>query len=69
MVMLSIQYTDMFFCLFVFRFCRAALMAYEGSQTRGPIRAIVASLHYSHSKAGSELHLQPTPQVMATPDS
>ena len=31
-------------------------MAYEGSQTRGPIGAVAGSL-YSHSNAGSELHL------------
>ena len=30
--------------------------------------AIAASLHHSHSNSGSESHLQPTPQLMATPD-
>ena len=32
-------------------------MAYGGSQARGPIGAIVAGLHHSHSDAGSELCL------------
>ena len=36
---------------------RAAPAAYGGSQARGPIRAVVASLHQSHSNARSELHL------------
>ena len=35
---------------------------------RGQIRAATASLHHSHSHEGSELHLRPTPQFMATPD-
>jgi len=46
----------------------AAPVAYGGSQARGPIRAIAASLHQSHSNAGSLPHLQPTPQLTATPD-
>ena len=43
-------------------------MAYGGSQARGLIRAVATSLHHSHSDAGSELHLQPTPQLTATPN-
>ena len=43
---------------------KAVLVAYGSSQLRGPIG--VASLH--HSNAGSEPCLQPTPQLMATPD-
>ena len=43
-------------------------MAYGSSQARGWIRAVAASLHHSHRNAGSELHLQPTPQLMAIPD-
>ena len=39
----------------------AAPMAYGGSQARGQIRAVVASLHHSHSNLGSELHLQSIP--------
>ena len=39
-----------------------------GSQARGLIRDIAAGLRQSHSNAGSEPHLQPTPQLTATPD-
>jgi len=55
-----------FLCLFAFS--RAAPVAYGGSQARGLIGAVAASLHQSHSNLGSELHLQPTPQLTATPD-
>ena len=51
------------FCLF-----RATPVAYGGSQARGQIRATASSLYHSHSNAGSEPHLQPPPQLMATPD-
>ena len=46
----------------------AAPAAYGGSQARGPIGAIAAGLRQSHSNAGSEPRLQPTPQLTATPD-
>jgi len=39
-----------------------------GSQARGLIGAIAASLHQSHSNKGSEPHLRPTPQLTAMPD-
>ena len=45
-----------FLCLFIFLF-RAAPMAYGGSQARGLIRAVEASLRHSHSNAGTKLHL------------
>ena len=38
-------------------------MAYGGSHARGLIGAVAAGLHQSHSNAGSELCLQPTPQL------
>ena len=38
----------------------AAPEAYGGSQARGPIGAVAAGLHQSHSNAGSEPHLRPT---------
>ena len=41
-------------------------MAYGGSQAGAQIIAVAAGLHHSHSNMGSELHLQPTPQLMAT---
>ena len=34
----------------------------------GLIRAVAAGLRQRHSNAGSEPHLQPTPQLMAMPD-
>ena len=48
------------FVCFVFLF-RAALVAYGSSQARGWIGGVAASLHHSHSSAGSEPRLQPTP--------
>ena len=54
--------------LFVCLLFRAALMAYGGSQPRGTIRAIAASLRDSYSIARSELCLQPIPQFIAMPD-
>ena len=51
-----------------FGLLRAAPAAYGSFQARGQIGTVAASLHYSHSKAGSEPHLQPTPQLMAMPD-
>ena len=55
-----------FFCLFAFS--RATTVAYGGSQARDRIGAVATSLHQSHSNVGSKLRLQPTPQLMATPD-
>ena len=50
-------------CLF-----RATPSAYGSSQARGQNEAAAAILHHSHSNAGSELGLWPTPQLTATPD-
>ena len=47
---------------------RAALEVYGGSQARGPVGAIAASLCQSHSNSGSEPQLRPTPQLDTTPD-
>ena len=55
-----------FFCLFAFS--RADPVAYGGSQARGQIRAVAASLHHSHSDVGSEPRLRPTPQLRAMLD-
>ena len=43
-------------------------MAYGGSQARGPIRTIASGLRWSHSIAGSEPRLRPTPEFTATSD-
>ena len=53
----------LFICLF-----RTAPAAYGGSQARGPIGAVATGLSQSHSNAGSEPCLGPTPQLTATPD-
>ena len=53
----------LFFCLF-----RTVAAAYGGSQDRGLIRAVTASLCYSHSNSGSELCLRAV-WLMATPRS
>ena len=59
----------LFIHLFVFLpFLELHPWHYGGSQARGPIGAVAASLHQSHSNSGSEPHLQPTPQLMATLD-
>ena len=47
---------------------RAASVAYGSFQARGPIGATAASLYHGHNNAGYEPHLQPTPQLKATPD-
>ena len=43
-------------------------MAYVGSEATGLIRAVAAGLRHSHSNAGSEPYLEPTPQLTATLD-
>ena len=55
-------------CFFVFCLFRAAPSAYGGSQARGGMGAVATGLHHSHSNAGSEPYLQPTPQLTAAPD-
>ena len=57
-----------FFFFFFFAISWAAPAVYGGSQARGPIGAVAAGLHQSHSNAGSDQRLQPTPQLAATPD-
>ena len=57
-----------FFFFYLFAISRAALEAYGGSQTRGPIGAVAASLCQGHSNARSKPRLRTTPQLTATPD-
>ena len=58
-----------FFFFFVFLpFLGLLPAAYGGSQVRDPIGAAATGLRQSHSNSGSELQLQHTPQLMATPD-
>ena len=69
----SIQQEDIFIYLFIYfvflLFLWATPTAYGGSQARGRIGAVAPSLCQSHSNTGSELSLQPTPQLTATLDS
>ena len=60
-------YTFFFFFVFL-PFLGPLSAAYGGFQARGPIGAVAAGLCHSHSNTGSELSLQPTPQLTATPD-
>ena len=60
---------DRIFFLFFFSFFFLGLHPQHlGSQARGRIEAAAASLHHSHSHAGSEPCLQPLPQLKATSD-
>ena len=76
MLLLFFCFLFFFFCLFVcflsfvvvVAISWAASSAYGGSQARGPIGAVATGLRQSHSNAGSEPRLQPTPQLTATPD-
>ena len=60
--------TEGFFFFWSFCYFLAAPAAYGGSQARGRIGAVDTGLRQSHSNAGSEPSLQPTPQLVATPD-
>ena len=51
---------------FFFLLFRAGPVAYGSSWARGQTGAAAVGLHHSHSKAGSKLCPQPTPQLMAT---
>ena len=55
-----------FLIFFFFFLFRAAPMAGGGSQARGRIGAVATGRHQSHSNAGSEPRLLPTPQLKAT---
>ena len=65
----NLKVTRLFFFIFIYLLFRVSLAACGGSQARGRIGAIAARLHHSHSNAGSELCLRPTPQLTTTPDS
>ena len=54
--------------IFFFLLFRASPMAYTSSQARDLIRGAAAWLYHSQSNSRSEPHLQPTPQLTATPD-
>ena len=56
------------FFLSFFLFLGPPPEAYGGAQARGLIGAVATGLHHSHSNTGSELSLQPTPQLTEMPD-
>ena len=55
------------FKIFFFLFT-ATPAACGSSRARGEIGAAAAGLHHSHSNMGSQLHLRPAVQLVATPD-
>ena len=55
-------------CCFKKNFFRAKPLAYGGSQARGRIGSAAAGLCHIHSNAISDLHLLPTPQLLAMLD-
>ena len=55
-----------FWFFLIFCLLRAAPAAYGGSQARGLTGAAAASHGHSHTR--SKQRLQPTPQLIATPD-
>ena len=59
-----IEWKNFFFVFFPF--LGSLPMAYI--QAKGQKGAVAAGLQHSHSNARSELHLQPTPQLMAMLD-
>ena len=67
-IYLFLSFVFLSFVVVVVAISWAALAAYGGSQARGPIGAVATGLRQSHSNAGSEPCLQPTPQLTATPD-
>ena len=56
-------YFFIYFCLFAF-----SRATHGGSQARGLIGAVATVPRQSHSNTGSKPHLQPTPQITATPN-
>ena len=60
-------HTGSFFFFFFFLF-RASPLAFGSSQARGQIGTAATGLCHNHSTSRSELQLQPTLQLMATPD-
>ena len=57
-----------YFILFYFIYFTVVSVAYGSSQAWSQIGAAAASLYQRHSNAGSELHLQPSQKLVATPD-
>ena len=64
----NLKTKDAVLFFFFFLFFRVALAVWGGSQARSLIVGTAASLCLSHSNAGSEPSLRPTPQLTVTPD-
>ena len=58
----------LFFCCCLLSFYGHTRTAYGGSQGKSLIGAVATGLHQNHSNSRSELRLQSTPQLTATPD-
>ena len=54
--------------ILLFFFLRAKPAVYVSSLARSQVRAAAASLCHNPSNMGTELRLQPTPELMAVPD-
>ena len=67
-ILVRFRFLSFFFFFFLFATSWATSVVYGGSQARGQIGTIATGLHQSHSNAGSEPCLQPTPQFTATLD-
>ena len=61
------EFIYLFILFYFFAISWAAPAAYGGSQARGPIGAVAASLRQSHSNARSEPHLRPIPRRILNP--
>ena len=57
-----------FLFIYLFLLFRTEPAAYESSQARGQMGAEAAGGRHSHNNMRSEPPVQPTPQLMATPD-
>ena len=68
-LLLSVLLFIFLFLFFVFLLFLGPLLQHmEVPRLGGPIGAIATGLRQSHSNAGDEPHLQPTPQLTAKPD-
>ena len=66
--MINLPTTMVLIFFFFLLSSRATPVAYQGSQARGPNGTVATGPHQRHSNAGTELHLLPTPQLMAKLD-
>ena len=60
--------SSLLFCFVFLPFLGPLSAAHGGFQAKGLMGAVATSLRHSHNNAESKPHLQPTPQLTATPD-